>query len=273
MITKRVFLLLTILIGFSAVMSSSGIALAGPPPLTDPTNDLPVIGKRVSHSTVARTSSVPEKECFLPNRAIPVLVVISFAGGFWVAWILVGRKKTFRGRTNIDMSCQPKQTRESSRPKPEAPTLIGTQTRVSIDPPIEIWPPVPKSGDGISDAWASFVADRLAETDPATLSDETKWALGVVDFLDELKESEEDASEAERSASHSLSDQLKTALGAKGFSLVDSDEWNPDKQRAVAVARKPDAKEPKILGKGSTGLSRNGKILRKQEVKLEMKGN
>lgn len=135
------------------------------------------------------------------------------------------------------------------------------------------WPIAPKSGDGISGDWASFVADRLAETDPATSSDETKWALGVVDFLDELKESEADASEAERAASRSLSDRLKTALCAKGFSLVDSNEWNPDKQRAVAVERKPNATETKILGKGSTGLSRNGKIIRKQEVKLEMKGN
>lgn len=103
--------------------------------------------------------------------------------------------------------------------------------------------------------------------------DETKWALGVVDVLDELKESEKDASEAERKESDNLSDCLKAALAAKGFELVDSDEWNPERQRAVAVLRIPDAISTKVLGKGSTGLSRNGVIIRKQEVKIEMKGN
>ena len=88
-----------------------------------------------------------------------------------------------------------------------------------------------------------------------------------------LKESEADASEMERTEARNLADRLKAALKSKGFVLVDSDVWNPDKQRAIAVERKPDATGTKILGKGSTGLARNGTIIRKQEVKIEKKGN
>ena len=95
----------------------------------------------------------------------------------------------------------------------------------------------------------------------------------MVDFLDELKEAGLTATEQERVASRALADQLLALLTEKGFTLLDSDEWNPDKQRAVAVVRKPDATGTKIMGKGSTGLSRNGRIIRKQEVKIEMKGN
>lgn len=144
------------------------------------------------------------------------------------------------------------------------------QTKLPVTPP---WPTAPAVGGGISDNWAEFVRDRLGELDPTSCADETKWALGVVDFLDELKEAEGEASPEERKASATLRTALLSSLDFRNFKPVDSDEWNPERQRAVAVVRKPDATGTKILGKGSTGLSRNGKIIRKQEVKISTKGN
>ena len=135
------------------------------------------------------------------------------------------------------------------------------------------WPVAPEAAGNISKDWAEFVRDRLGELDPASCDNETKWALGVVDFLDELKDADAEASSEERASSASLRVALLSCLSNKGFALEDSDEWNPDKQRAVAVVRKPDATVTTILGKGSTGLSRNGKIIRKQEVKIVTKGN
>lgn len=152
--------------------------------------------------------------------------------------------------------------------RPDEPQM-GTEARS----PHASWPNVPQSGGGISQDWAEFVKDRLNELDPKTNTDETKWALGVVDFLDELKEADDAASSFEQTTSASLRDSLLAVLSAKGYGLVDSDEWNPDKQRAVSVVRNPDVAGTKILGRGSTGLSRNGTIIRKQEVKIEMKGN
>ncbi|MBQ9727723.1 MAG: hypothetical protein IJV65_09490 [Kiritimatiellae bacterium] len=145
---------------------------------------------------------------------------------------------------------------------------IGTEAKRS-----PAWPNAPQSGGGISHDWAEFVGDRLDELDPKTNADETKWALGVVDFLDELKEADAEASVAEQTTSASLRASLLALLSSKGYEPVDSDEWNPDKQRTVSVVRNPDVAGTKILGRGSTGLSRNGKIIRKQEVKIEKKGN
>ena len=153
------------------------------------------------------------------------------------------------------------------------PLLLPKTDRPASESGCRPWPSPPQQGEGLSDEWLSFVTERLEESRPHDSLDETKWAIGVVDFLDELKEAGLTATEQERVASRALADQLLALLTEKGFTLLDSDEWNPDKQRAVAVVRKPDATGTKILGKGSTGLSRNGRIIRKQEVKIEMKGN
>ena len=142
-----------------------------------------------------------------------------------------------------------------------------------VPSPRNPWPQPPQAGGGVSKDWSDFVRDRLDELDPSAKQNETKWALGVVDFLDELKEADAEASAAEQTKSASLRASLLAVLSSKGYEPVDSDEWNPDKQRAVSVVRNPDTTGTKILGKGSTGLSRNGKIIRKQEVKIETKGN
>ena len=134
------------------------------------------------------------------------------------------------------------------------------------------WPNPPSAGCGVSEGWVEFVEERLYELSASWNAEEPKCALGVVDFLDELRESYATDSPDEQSSSEAIQRALKDILYSNGYTILDSDEWNPETQRAVAVAHKPDATGTKILGKGSSGLARNGKLIRKQEVKVEMKG-
>lgn len=135
------------------------------------------------------------------------------------------------------------------------------------------WPSVDVANWRVSQEWRDFVSERLSELKPNMEGDETKWALDVVDFLDELSEADEEVSFAERDISKSIRRRLLEIFSSRGFALIDSNEWNPDLQRAVSVVRRSDVLTTNIIKKGSTGLSRNGKIIRKQEVKIEMKGN
>ena len=188
---------------------------------------------------------------------VPVIVVVL------VAFFFRKRFRYFR---------QKKIGEELSLPTIEG-KVSGSQ-ELDISKPVEIeWPSPNVTDEGVSQEWGEFVTERLEELRPQQDIEESKWALGIVDFLDELKESESEASSAERSISTSLQNELLNILSTRGFALVDSEAWSPDLQRAVAVVRKPDAIKTTILKKGSTGLSRNGKIIRKQEVKIEMKGN
>lgn len=155
----------------------------------------------------------------------------------------------------------------------ENPSVVVPDRDVTIPKTGMIWPTAPNVGDGISADWAEFARERLRELTPRPVADETKWALGVVDFLDELKEAEAEASPKEKTASETLRDALVAALSVKGFAPIDSNQWNPALQRAVAVVRNPGASVTTILGKGASGLSFGEKIIRKQEVKIETKGS
>lgn len=215
-----------------------------------------------------------------------VAVIVGFALGVITSQVLRKHRKPKRPKSEtasdsvpVPASCSSATpaaiSQTASEPSIEAtlnPQSAAT-SEMAVSSIITPWPKASVSGNGISSNWAEFVRDRLGELDPASCDNETKWALGVVDFLDELKEADAEASSEERASSASLRAALLACLSDKGFALEDSDEWNPDKQRAVAVVRKPDATVTTILGKGSTGLSRNGKIIRKQEVKIVTKVN
>jgi len=190
-----------------------------------------------------------------------VVLALSVVGAF-----LIIRKKCPGSPCEDDAHTPP-------LPTPPQPISSSSIVETTTPPPIVAWPCPPEASDGVSQDWREFVVERLDELNPQQNKDETKWALGIVDFLDELKESDLEASSAGRDISASLGHKLVDILSSKGFTVVDSETWNPDLQRAVAVVRKPDATETIILGKGATGLSRNGKIIRKQEVKIEMKGD
>ena len=190
---------------------------------------------------------------FWPWSAIAIVVLALSV----VVAIMAIRKKRLR-KSEKGLRCE-----QSSQGKPLSIIEKIIESTICVDPctlPMD-------SG------WKDFVSERLEELRLREGMDETKWALGVVDFIDELKESDAEASSKERDISAALRNEMLDVLASKGFAVVDSETWNPDLQRAVAVVRKPDATETKILGKGATGLARKGKIIRKQEVKIEMKGD
>ena len=188
---------------------------------------------------------------------VPVIVVVLVAVSLRKRFRSFGQKKM-----GEELSLSTIEGKESSLQE------LDTSKPVEIE-----WPSPNVADEGVSQGWREFVTERLEELRPQQNIEESKWALGVVDFLDELKESESEESTAERNISVSLQRELLDILSTRGFAVLDSETWNPDLQRAVAVVRKPDAIKTTILKKGSTGLSRNGKIIRKQEVKIEMKGN
>lgn len=164
---------------------------------------------------------------------------------------------------------------------PSAPTSPICENAIGGDPKrdnqessIFSWPVVDDNDSGIPADVRDFLRDRLGlgELNPNKRQCDDKWALATVDFLDELSIVSNDCPERARQALDRIKASVISALVDKGYSLLDDDGWNPDAQRAVAVVRRNDVESPKVIGKGATGLSQNGRVIRKQEVKLLVKG-
>lgn len=215
----------------------------------------------MSATNVIESTTDVSNDGVVPSSNGLGLSVVLVAFALSVVWIVLAKRKKHTSLSQEVGACIP------ARSSSQSPTVENPTSASATE-----WPSPNVTGEGISQEWREFVVERLDELNPQQNMDETKWALGVVDFLDELKESDAEASSTERDVAASLRHEMLDLLLSKGFAIVDSETWNQDLQRAVAVVRKPDATETKILDKGATGLVRNGKIIRKQEVKIEMKG-
>lgn len=124
--------------------------------------------------------------------------------------------------------------------------------------------------DELSRDFCEFVMDRLSELSIGETSTENeKWAVSVVDFFDELRGCAKEWIDSEAVCAKEIQRLLQSFIGYSGYSLIDLDKWDPDLQRAVAVEPDDAANEPIIIEKGATGLSKNGKIIRKQEVRIK----
>lgn len=90
------------------------------------------------------------------------------------------------------------------------------------------------------------------------------WALEVVDTMDELSRMPQEKGMA------AYIERLRCQLTALDCTLIDSDKWDPDFQRAVKVeeATTPGS-VPCITRKISTGLRVREKLVRKQTVIIE----
>lgn len=90
------------------------------------------------------------------------------------------------------------------------------------------------------------------------------WALEVVDTMDELSRMPQEKGMA------AYIERLRCQLTALDCTLIDSDKWDPDLQRAVKVeeATTPGS-APCITRKISTGLRVREKLVRKQTVIIE----
>lgn len=90
------------------------------------------------------------------------------------------------------------------------------------------------------------------------------WALEVVDAVDEISRIPHEK------GTIAYVERLRSQLSMQECTLIDSDEWNPELQRAIKVqdAAQPGG-SPRIIRKVSTGLYVRGKLARKQAVVIE----
>lgn len=114
-----------------------------------------------------------------------------------------------------------------------------------------------------------FLLSRL-EGLQSVLESPDVHVLQMVDFLDELS-CLSDYPPAERAAIGEISDRLREILKAEGVELLRSADWTPALQRAVKVNRvlSPGA-FPVVVRSLSTGARIDSRLLRKQEVELDM---
>ena len=90
------------------------------------------------------------------------------------------------------------------------------------------------------------------------------WASEVADTIDEISHMLPETGIA------AYLDHLRSQLAALDCTLIDSDKWDPEIQRAVKVqdATTPGS-SPRIIRKISIGLRVRGKLIRKQSVIIE----
>jgi len=99
-------------------------------------------------------------------------------------------------------------------------------------------------------------------------NDEDEWGVKAVDFYDELQHLVDSSSEEERHVLDAILSRIESELDAKGFVRIKLSEWNPEFQNAVVVTQGECAEGIKVIDTISSGVKRNGQILRKQEVSI-----
>ncbi len=100
---------------------------------------------------------------------------------------------------------------------------------------------------------------------------EEKWAIGIVELLDELSWMSASYSAHDAKIIRELDEELRSLLNVADCSLIDDDHWNPERQRAVSMPRDvPWETALQIEKKGRSGLIVKGKLIRKQEVYLNI---
>ena len=135
------------------------------------------------------------------------------------------------------------------------------------------WPVVSNQDNKLSGDFYEYITDRLKELNPGEVPTDDKWAVAVVDFWDELRACSNEWLKTDDLCAKEIQKSLQAFIGQFGYRLIDSDKWNPNVQRAVSIVHDADAIEPMIVEKGATGLSRGGKLVRKQEVKVRINDN
>ena len=96
------------------------------------------------------------------------------------------------------------------------------------------------------------------------------WGLSAASFVDETKLLLLHIPEDDKIAVESVLAALWQKIEELKLALVDDDEWNPSRQRAVSVTRVDTASVTRILKKRTCGLMFKGAIIKKQEVEVEM---
>jgi hypothetical protein len=113
------------------------------------------------------------------------------------------------------------------------------------------------------------IANTVSEAGPV-FDSETPLSFieEMVDRLDDLSAIQTNHQELTTSVLESFRAILIGLLSECGAELIHSTHWDPAQQRAITKEPTSGLDAPTILRHGSTGIRRNGQLLRKQEVVL-----
>ncbi len=118
-----------------------------------------------------------------------------------------------------------------------------------------------------------LVKERLEDMKMAE-SDVQEWALMAIDLYDELNLMLKSYSKEDEEYMNVIIHILLNSLKEKDCELIDDDVWEPTRQRAIKVEKnRPEGEPPVILSKGRSGLILNGRLIRKQEVTINISKN
>lgn len=121
--------------------------------------------------------------------------------------------------------------------------------------------------DCLSDGFHELVENRVAAL-RSLENDEDGWGLKAVDLYEELQRLVDSSSEGERHILDAILSRISSELETKGFVRIKLSEWNPEFQNAVVVTQGECAEGIKVIDTISSGVKRNGQVLRKQEVSI-----
>lgn len=129
------------------------------------------------------------------------------------------------------------------------------------------------AGMSLTENTRVFLDDRLSDLVIDHFIDDdqkSRWGLRVASFLDEVSLLRLHVSPEDRREIEGILCGLREKMNSLELEIIDKDEWDAACQRAVSVARKGDAPGTRILKKIACGLAFRGKIVKKQEVSVEM---
>lgn len=117
---------------------------------------------------------------------------------------------------------------------------------------------------------SSYVADQLGQLQVVEAGGAEGWIIKVVDLVDSMQEltayGEEDLALLSQ-----IRNSLIDCLKEHSVELLSYEDWTPAYQRAVKVNRVlPEGSFPMIVRTFATGVMRSGRLMRKQEVELNL---
>ena len=210
----------------------------------------------------------------LTKLAFPVGAGMVLCLGVSVWW-LCRRRKKIRSSAGLHPIATGGGAEEKDDPSPDKGGLLPTsepadETSEEIPDFLPLLSEVAGScGDPSTRSFMDEIVSRVSEEAP-NFGDDTPidFIEEIVDRIDDLKLLTAKASAEDASHIDQFSKQLKDLLGTCGVELLHSDSWEPSIQRALSKTPTEGISEPRITSFGSTGISRNSKLLRKQEVLL-----
>ncbi len=113
------------------------------------------------------------------------------------------------------------------------------------------------------------IASRIRDEEP-NFNDHTSHGFieEIVDRIDDLRAIAANPDAQNTDIVISFRKHLVEILSACHAELIHSEQWDPSLQRAISKEPTPNITAPAILRHGSSGISRSGQLIRKQEVVL-----